>query len=133
MRRRPPRSTRTDTLLPYTTLCRSRSAGSRHRGSAGRRAAAQAPLPAWGRSRGDPADRGGGDGRERGRLFSDQAGDPRAHAGIPQPAELRGVPANTPGDRKTALTGSDGEYVSSSGVAGYFKKTDKYKKISNLT
>src|SRR3546814_2234538 len=24
MRRRPPRSTRTDTLLPYTTLCRSR-------------------------------------------------------------------------------------------------------------
>src|SRR3546814_4771909 len=82
MRRRPPRSTRTDTLLPYTTLCRSRSAGSRHRGSAGRRAAAQAPLPAWGRSRGDPADRGGGDGRERGRLFNDQAGDPRAHAGI---------------------------------------------------
>src|SRR3546814_5370562 len=27
MRRRPPRSTRTDTLLPYTTLCRSRAAG----------------------------------------------------------------------------------------------------------
>src|SRR3546814_12652652 len=28
MVRRPPRSTRTDTLFPYTTLCRSASAGS---------------------------------------------------------------------------------------------------------
>src|SRR3546814_9915321 len=27
MRRRPPRSTRTDTLFPYTTLCRSRAVG----------------------------------------------------------------------------------------------------------
>src|SRR3546814_20097654 len=27
MRRRPPRSTRTDTLFPYTTLCRSRPCG----------------------------------------------------------------------------------------------------------
>src|SRR3546814_9400072 len=34
MIRRPPRSTRTDTLFPYTTLFRSgRSNGSRHRGS----------------------------------------------------------------------------------------------------
>src|SRR3546814_10765247 len=37
MIRRPPRSTRTDTLFPYTTLFRSRhqwDGGSRHRGSA---------------------------------------------------------------------------------------------------
>src|SRR3546814_2296459 len=31
MIRRPPRSTRTDTLLPYTTLFRSKRAGYRHR------------------------------------------------------------------------------------------------------
>src|SRR3546814_9333161 len=30
MRRRPPRSTRTDTLFPYTTLFRSRRAGTTH-------------------------------------------------------------------------------------------------------
>src|SRR3546814_1624499 len=38
MIRRPPRSTRTDTLFPYTTLFRSREAMRRHR-RAGRRAA----------------------------------------------------------------------------------------------
>src|SRR3546814_10792290 len=32
MIRRPPRSTRTDTLFPYTTLFRSIDAGQRHRG-----------------------------------------------------------------------------------------------------
>src|SRR3546814_16324678 len=31
MRRRPPRSTRTYTLFPYSTLCRSRRAGDRRR------------------------------------------------------------------------------------------------------
>src|SRR3546814_7330947 len=35
MIRRPPRSTRTDTLFPYTTLFRSRYPGSRHRRRAG--------------------------------------------------------------------------------------------------
>src|SRR3546814_3226877 len=34
MRRRPPRSTRTDTLLPYTTLFRSRAADRHQRGEA---------------------------------------------------------------------------------------------------
>src|SRR3546814_4841069 len=40
MIRRPPRSTRTDTLFPYTTLFRSRDASSRHRTSA-------PPWPMW--------------------------------------------------------------------------------------
>src|SRR3546814_5735669 len=37
MIRRPPRSTRTDTLFPYTTLCRSQAAGepARNRAAAG--------------------------------------------------------------------------------------------------
>src|SRR3546814_5434950 len=33
MRRRPPRSTRTDTLFPYTTLCRSVAEAARSRGA----------------------------------------------------------------------------------------------------
>src|SRR3546814_9318056 len=51
--RRPPRSTRTDTLFPYTTLFRSRGPRSRgrarkkalRRGSAGRRFPPPAPAP----------------------------------------------------------------------------------------
>src|SRR3546814_9484466 len=42
MIRRPPRSTRTDTLFPYTTLFRSYSAGTGHR----RRAPPWRPVPA---------------------------------------------------------------------------------------
>src|SRR3546814_18899489 len=49
MIRRPPRSTRTDTLFPYTTLFRSVAALSRSRERAGRRRTARAregsPLP----------------------------------------------------------------------------------------
>src|SRR3546814_6986343 len=48
MRRRPPRSTRTDTLFPYTTLFR----------SAGRQPAVAAPRPQQGHRAGPEADRG---------------------------------------------------------------------------
>src|SRR3546814_11990451 len=52
MIRRPPRSTRIDTLFPYTTLFRSRdgrsSAGARHRGRRGRGPAAQGVLTGTG-------------------------------------------------------------------------------------
>src|SRR3546814_18087465 len=44
MRRRPPRSTRTDTLFPYTTLFRSNGAIPRLRGRYARRTAADAGL-----------------------------------------------------------------------------------------
>src|SRR3546814_11639097 len=60
MIRRPPRSTRTDTLFPYTTLFR--SGGCRHRRLRGaRRAGARlAALVCWTADRGDPSrpDRG---------------------------------------------------------------------------
>src|SRR3546814_7087983 len=49
MIRRPPRTTRTDTLLPYTTLFRSGQAGDR-----GRRARVRARTPAARRLRPDP-------------------------------------------------------------------------------
>src|SRR3546814_15267971 len=50
MIRRPPRSTRTDTLFPYTTLFRSAGDGSVQSGpAAGRRRTAQARAPAPGR------------------------------------------------------------------------------------
>src|SRR3546814_1470234 len=43
MRRRPPRSTRTDTLFPYTTLCRSPSAPAAESGGAAERGDRQRP------------------------------------------------------------------------------------------
>src|SRR3546814_5077131 len=57
MRRRPPRSTRTDTLFPYTTLCRSRAGRGERPGGADRRerrAAAQGFTPASGAGRRRP-------------------------------------------------------------------------------
>src|SRR3546814_7437802 len=60
MIRRPPRSTRTDTLLPYTTLFRSLSAVARaHRGRARRRAAALVRPDQRPCRRSCPADDGG--------------------------------------------------------------------------
>src|SRR3546814_10045342 len=57
MIRRPPRSTRTDTLFPYTTLFRSRRVGAfalpgarRRQGRVPRRAASQGPAARGGRS-----------------------------------------------------------------------------------
>src|SRR3546814_1437934 len=49
MIRRPPRSTRTDTLFPYTTLFRSRRPGRPVRGRARRRAHARRPRDPYGR------------------------------------------------------------------------------------
>src|SRR3546814_7134403 len=46
MIRRPPRSTRTDTLFPYTTLFRSRGRGARGRGSSRSARSAARPPPA---------------------------------------------------------------------------------------
>src|SRR3546814_3852411 len=45
MIRRPPRSTRTDTLFPYTTLFRSADARRRHGRDAGHAAAQERPHP----------------------------------------------------------------------------------------
>src|SRR3546814_5699624 len=57
MIRRPPRSTRTDTLFPYTTLFRSRSGG---RGSGGGSRASSPPAGGAGRAgRRPPASRSG--------------------------------------------------------------------------
>src|SRR3546814_6320181 len=50
MIRRPPRSTRTDTLFPYTTLFRSRAPAAAHRHRAGRVAAAGVRRPGDGRA-----------------------------------------------------------------------------------
>src|SRR3546814_11366892 len=64
MIRRPPRSTRTDTLFPYTTLFRSGCAGgARGSGPAARRGAARRAVPApcgGGVGRPRPAQRRGG-------------------------------------------------------------------------
>src|SRR3546814_6461929 len=74
MLRRPPRSTRTDTLFPYTTLCRSHP---RHGGVAGRARRVQAPP--------EPADR---QHRERLRLAA-PAGQAPAQAGQPDAVGVR--------------------------------------------
>src|SRR3546814_1093256 len=64
MIRRPPRSTRTDTLFPYTTLFRSfvegaaRGAKQRNRGQRKRSQADRSPCPAPGTGRQDRALRG---------------------------------------------------------------------------
>src|SRR3546814_6449707 len=63
MIRRPPRSTRTDTLFPYTTLFRSLPARARARG--------------WQARDGDPGT-GGRDRADRGRSPRPGAGDPRS-------------------------------------------------------
>src|SRR3546814_4979408 len=52
MIRRPPRSTRTDTLLPYTTLFRSGDAPARHHPPAARRTPADGLID-WRRPAGD--------------------------------------------------------------------------------
>src|SRR3546814_2510272 len=59
MIRRPPRSTRTDTLFPYTTLFRSRGAGKGHR---------DRRVPARRRRRSDRAQAGGDDRDQRAEL-----------------------------------------------------------------
>src|SRR3546814_10376703 len=48
MIRRPPRSTRTDTLVPYTTLCRSRRPRRHHPGERPLRGERRSPPPAHG-------------------------------------------------------------------------------------
>src|SRR3546814_3171541 len=60
MIRRPPRSTRTDTLFPYTTLFRSAAGGGSHPG----RGDAAGSTPRSGRLRHEPA--GGGGSLRRG-------------------------------------------------------------------
>src|SRR3546814_2852850 len=75
MMRRPPRSTRTDTLFPYTTLFRSRAS------SSGRRAGGRSP--AWPvRSRCRHRDRPNRDGRAA-------AGWPAARSGNPPAVRRR--------------------------------------------
>src|SRR3546814_6198937 len=64
MIRRPPRSTRTDTLFPYTTLFRSRDRGAPPDGPPGRRAS---PPPARHKTGRRRRALSGGQGRRRGR------------------------------------------------------------------
>src|SRR3546814_14259523 len=87
--RRPPRSTRTDTLFPYTTLFRS------HVRRGGRRAVPRNPRPVPGPA-GDPAHRvdapggGGGPGQGgRGGLPRQALGRPEADGDGEQPAGTR--------------------------------------------
>src|SRR3546814_9986385 len=76
MIRRPPRSTRTDTLCPYTTLFRSRTCGRRQERQAGLYRANQ--LDADGVGRDDGADRPRADRRDGERPVSVQnPGRPR--------------------------------------------------------
>src|SRR3546814_15248621 len=77
--RRPPRSTRTDTLFPYTTLFRSRGG----RGEIARRIALLRPVPRMARvDFARTARRLGGRGR---------GGDPRT--GYARPCQAAGIPA----------------------------------------
>src|SRR3546814_17993507 len=90
MIRRPPRSTRTDTLFPYTTLFRSRAGAG---GGAARPPAAQAQA----------ADAGRG-----GRIPLDPAAARHAHA-HPAGGGVRGfghAPADRAGDRKSTRLNS---------------------------
>src|SRR3546814_1268180 len=70
MIRRPPRSTRTDTLFPYTTLFRSQVPGGRRRGSSAVGPRPAAATPAVGHGLGT------------------------ARAALPAPVRRPGVPAN---------------------------------------
>src|SRR3546814_16147897 len=117
MIRRPPRSTRTDTLFPYTTLFRSRrSAHLRyHRESEteGQQAADTRSLP---RCAGRPLIRGalGGsrtrlpDEEEGGRRSNDPrprpipSDQPESRPTVPQPV-LRAAPVSVPPARKSAV------------------------------
>src|SRR3546814_1966794 len=67
MIRRPPRSTRTDTLFPYTTLFRSFRAGCRARASCGR-SSRNPNRCAWWRDNGGSGNRGCGRDRKSTRL-----------------------------------------------------------------
>src|SRR3546814_2764700 len=66
MIRRPPRSTRTDTLFPYTTLFRSRNPAPRRRGSSDERPAAE------GKEGQEEARRGEGDRQAENDLRSEE-------------------------------------------------------------
>src|SRR3546814_7551824 len=99
MIRRPPRSTRTDTLFPYTTLFRSRTKRSGRR-SIARRTATPSTGVRWGHRRPDrrtaPATRaagscwqGSGGGRWRGLSSRTHRGSGRAAADYRAPAPAR--------------------------------------------
>src|SRR3546814_14515496 len=67
MIRRPPRSTRTDTLFPYTTLFRSTGAGIAATGHGGRQRTARHASPLRGRPGAERAAAVAGDGRDAAR------------------------------------------------------------------
>src|SRR3546814_14915271 len=86
MIRRPPRSTRTDTLFPYTTLFRSAVGGRRDR-RVRRRAAADVP---WHAGAGEPGERGGARAGAAGPRAGDRR-DPRTLPPSPDPARPPGL------------------------------------------
>src|SRR3546814_13774460 len=119
MMRRPPRSTRTDTLFPYTTLFRSQRGACAHctcaipserlPGSACRRAASplvyrrREPEPQSGYrlpARATPAGHSWAAWRVRVELSVPDPPDPAAPVGGPVSQECR-IDDNTPPDRKT--------------------------------
>src|SRR3546814_17154980 len=74
MIRRPPKSTRTDTLFPYTTLFRSSSIWNRRAISRSRPGSSSDDVPGIGRGPGFPRQGSGGRGRD---LLRDRARCPR--------------------------------------------------------
>src|SRR3546814_1155507 len=106
MIRRPPRSTRTDTLFPYTTLFRSAGAGRRGRRHRVRRRRRDG---AWLRRGADehrhrrgerPGDDGEGDEACRGKRSAILSGGPHAEAALRRPVQSA---------RRPDLTGSRSE------------------------
>src|SRR3546814_11315553 len=105
MIRRPPRSTRTDTLFPYTTLFRShisaghQAASTIHRGGGGAELSAGGRTPAHvaaAAQPGDPAARG----RARGAIVRPEPAQGRAD---PAGAPIPGPRADTRLDRKRVV------------------------------
>src|SRR3546814_16369739 len=127
MIRRPPRSTRTDTLFPYTTLFRSGPgvalAGQEHaaRRAAGPRARSRALCKSAAFGRPEPAERGG-QGPEAPPIWSHDAVVPPRSVG-----PLRADPARL--DRKSVVSGkSVSVRVDLGGRRTMQKKKNKKKK-----
>src|SRR3546814_12204554 len=127
MIRRPPRSTRTDTLFPYTTLFRSRRAGAsddvgRHRLPDSRPAP---PASAPGRSRG--ADRHRADGRRLRDTARPVGADPAAdHVAAHRGAAGRRAGGGRAGEDRTSGGQGKSVYVRG-GLGGWRIVKKKYK------
>src|SRR3546814_11934528 len=108
MNRRPPRSTRTDTLFPYTTLVRSVHG---HRGACQLGAGARVPRldeGYRGKSRTDRADHGRGGGQEAAAAMVDRPSvfDRIKHSFIGHPALRKSFGRSSlaaPADRKSVV------------------------------